>query len=165
MRIPRGEKRVGNELLLKFGIRVGFLRDRDRHLSSVVRVCGDRARKPAPGSLQRHRPSQCRLVAAAAAGLRQEVTAYNIRTTIISPGLVDTELPGTITDKVVATESRQRSREAGPAPACIKPRSSLSAVGMNGCLAATPGVRVVAGLGRAHPGSIGVFVTAAGFNL
>jgi NADP-dependent 3-hydroxy acid dehydrogenase YdfG len=35
-------------------------------------------------------------------GLRQEVKPYNIRTTIISPGLVDTELSGTITDKVVA---------------------------------------------------------------
>ena len=35
-------------------------------------------------------------------GLRQEVKPYNIRTTIISPGLSDTELPRTITDKGVA---------------------------------------------------------------
>jgi NADP-dependent 3-hydroxy acid dehydrogenase YdfG len=32
-------------------------------------------------------------------GLRQEVKPYNIRTTIISPGAVATELPGHITDK------------------------------------------------------------------
>jgi len=35
-------------------------------------------------------------------GLRQEVKPYNLRTTIISPGAVDTELTHTITDPVVA---------------------------------------------------------------
>jgi NADP-dependent 3-hydroxy acid dehydrogenase YdfG len=35
-------------------------------------------------------------------GLRQEVKPYNIRTTVISPGAVDTELPNTITDPEVA---------------------------------------------------------------
>jgi NADP-dependent 3-hydroxy acid dehydrogenase YdfG len=35
-------------------------------------------------------------------GLRQEVKAYNLRTTIISPGAVATELTHTITDPVVA---------------------------------------------------------------
>jgi NADP-dependent 3-hydroxy acid dehydrogenase YdfG len=35
-------------------------------------------------------------------GLRQEVKPYNIRTTIISPGAVATELPRTISDPVVA---------------------------------------------------------------
>src|SRR5262245_160277 len=35
-------------------------------------------------------------------GLRQEVKPYNIRTTVISPGAVDTELPNTITDPDVA---------------------------------------------------------------
>jgi NADP-dependent 3-hydroxy acid dehydrogenase YdfG len=40
-------------------------------------------------------------------GLRQEVKPYNIRTTIISPGAVDTELPNTITDPVVAENMRK----------------------------------------------------------
>jgi len=40
-------------------------------------------------------------------GLRQEVKAYNIRTTIISPGAVDTELPDTITDPDVAVAMRK----------------------------------------------------------
>jgi NADP-dependent 3-hydroxy acid dehydrogenase YdfG len=48
-------------------------------------------------------------------GLRQEVKPYNIRTTIISPGLVDTELPGTITDKVVAAGFAQVYKMAIPA--------------------------------------------------
>lgn len=35
-------------------------------------------------------------------GLRQEVKPYNIRTTIISPGAIDTELPASITEPDVA---------------------------------------------------------------
>src|SRR3954447_18613504 len=40
-------------------------------------------------------------------GLRQEVKPYNIRTTIISPGAVDTELPDRITDPDVAVAMRK----------------------------------------------------------
>lgn len=40
-------------------------------------------------------------------GLRQEVKPYNIRTTIISPGAVDTELPNTISEPDIA-ESMQK---------------------------------------------------------
>jgi NADP-dependent 3-hydroxy acid dehydrogenase YdfG len=40
-------------------------------------------------------------------GLRQEVKPYNIRTTVISPGAVDTELPDTITDPDVAMAMRK----------------------------------------------------------
>lgn len=35
-------------------------------------------------------------------GLRQEVKSYNLRTTVISPGAVATELPNTITDPEIA---------------------------------------------------------------
>jgi NAD(P)-dependent dehydrogenase (short-subunit alcohol dehydrogenase family) len=35
-------------------------------------------------------------------GLRQEVKPYNIRTTVISPGAVSTELPNSITEPDVA---------------------------------------------------------------
>ena len=37
-----------------------------------------------------------------AEALRQEVKPYNIRTTVISPGAVDTELPGSVTEPDVA---------------------------------------------------------------
>ena len=40
-------------------------------------------------------------------GLRQEVKPYNIRTTVVSPGAVDTELPDTITDPDVSVAMRK----------------------------------------------------------
>jgi NADP-dependent 3-hydroxy acid dehydrogenase YdfG len=40
-------------------------------------------------------------------GLRQEVKRYNIRTTIISPGAVDTELPNSITEPDVAENMKK----------------------------------------------------------
>ncbi|MDR2012361.1 MAG: SDR family oxidoreductase [Rhodanobacter sp.] len=40
-------------------------------------------------------------------GLRQEVKSWNIRTTIISPGMVDTELPDSITEPDVAQTMRK----------------------------------------------------------
>lgn len=45
-------------------------------------------------------------VRALSEGLRQEVKPYNIRTTVISPGAVATELPNTITDPAVAQRVR-----------------------------------------------------------
>jgi NADP-dependent 3-hydroxy acid dehydrogenase YdfG len=41
-------------------------------------------------------------VRALSEGLRQEVKPYNIRTTVISPGAVATELPDSVTDPVAA---------------------------------------------------------------
>lgn len=50
-------------------------------------------------------------------GLRQEVKPYNIRTTIISPGAVATELTQTITDPVIAEGMRATYEKALPASA------------------------------------------------
>ena len=44
-------------------------------------------------------------VRALSEGLRQEVKPYNIRTTIISPGAVDTELPASVTDPEAAART------------------------------------------------------------
>ncbi len=41
-------------------------------------------------------------------GLRQEVKPYNIRTTVISPGAVDTELPGSVTEPEMAKAVQAR---------------------------------------------------------
>ena len=46
-------------------------------------------------------------VRALSEGLRQEVKPYNIRTTIISPGAVATELPNTITEADVSAGIKQ----------------------------------------------------------
>ena len=46
-------------------------------------------------------------VRALSEGLRQEVKPYNIRTTVISPGAVATELPDSVTDPDIADESAQ----------------------------------------------------------
>jgi len=45
-------------------------------------------------------------VRALSEGLRQEVKPYNIRTTVISPGAVATELPGSVTDPDAAERVR-----------------------------------------------------------
>ncbi|MGH7227262.1 MAG: SDR family oxidoreductase, partial [Gemmataceae bacterium] len=45
-------------------------------------------------------------------GLRQEVKPYNIRTTVISPGGVATELPNTVTDRDTAARIRKFCDEA-----------------------------------------------------
>ena len=48
-------------------------------------------------------------------GLRQEVKPYNIRTTVISPGAVATELPNSITDPEIAERIRKVYAIAVPA--------------------------------------------------
>src|SRR5260370_36324590 len=47
-------------------------------------------------------------VRALSEGLRQEVKTYNIRTTVISPGAVATELPDSITEPDIAEAVRKR---------------------------------------------------------
>lgn len=49
-------------------------------------------------------------------GLRQEVKPYNIRTTIISPGAVDTELPKSISEPDVAERIQQFYKELAISP-------------------------------------------------
>jgi NADP-dependent 3-hydroxy acid dehydrogenase YdfG len=50
-------------------------------------------------------------VRALSEGLRQEVKPYNIRTTVISPGAVSTELPNSVTEPDVAERIRTFYRE------------------------------------------------------
>ncbi|MFT4077112.1 MAG: SDR family oxidoreductase [Asticcacaulis sp.] len=47
-------------------------------------------------------------VRALSEGLRQEVKPYNIRSTVISPGAVDTELPASVTEPEMAAAVRSR---------------------------------------------------------
>jgi NADP-dependent 3-hydroxy acid dehydrogenase YdfG len=54
-------------------------------------------------------------VRALSEGLRQEVKPYNIRTTVISPGAVDTELPNSVTEPDIAEKVRKAYKIAIPA--------------------------------------------------
>jgi NADP-dependent 3-hydroxy acid dehydrogenase YdfG len=79
-----------------------FKQQKSGHFINVSSVAGHKVR---PGgtvySATKH------AVRVISEGLRQEVKPYNIRTTVISPGAVDTELPNTITDPVVAANMRK----------------------------------------------------------
>jgi NADP-dependent 3-hydroxy acid dehydrogenase YdfG len=72
------------------------------HFINVSSVAGHKVR---PGGTVYSATKQA--VRVISEGLRQEVKPYNIRTTVISPGAVDTELPDTITDPDVAVAMRK----------------------------------------------------------
>jgi NADP-dependent 3-hydroxy acid dehydrogenase YdfG len=67
------------------------------HIINVSSVAGHKVR---PGSaVYAANKAAVRMLSE---GLRQEVKPYNIRTTVISPGAIDTELPSSITEADVA---------------------------------------------------------------
>jgi NADP-dependent 3-hydroxy acid dehydrogenase YdfG len=63
-------------------------------------------------------------VRALSEGLRQEVKQYNIRTTVISPGAVASELPNTVSDPAVAGRIHQQYEEIAIPPIRSPARSS-----------------------------------------
>jgi len=67
-------------------------------------------------------------VRALSEGLRQEVKAYNIRTTIISPGAVATELPDSVTDVATAERIKKFYQEVA-IPADSFARAVVFAIG------------------------------------
>ncbi len=72
------------------------------HIINVSSVAGHKVR---PGSAVYAATKHA--VRALSEGLRQEVKPYNIRTTIISPGAIDTELPNSVTEADVAVNVRK----------------------------------------------------------
>jgi NADP-dependent 3-hydroxy acid dehydrogenase YdfG len=72
------------------------------HVINVSSVAGHKVR--AGGAVYSATKHAVRVISE---GFRQEVKPYNIRTTVISPGAVDTELPNTITDPMVAQAMRK----------------------------------------------------------
>ena len=72
------------------------------HIINVSSVAGHKVR--ANGAVYSATKHAVRVISE---GVRQEVKPYNIRTTIISPGAVDTELPNTISETDIA-ESMQK---------------------------------------------------------
>ncbi len=76
------------------------------HIINVSSVAGHKVR---PGSAVYAATKTAVLVITE--GLRQEVKSYNIRTTVISPGAIATELPDSITEPDIAENVRQFVKE------------------------------------------------------
>ena len=79
---------------------------RSGHIINVSSVAGHKVR--AGGAVYAATKHAVRIISE---GLREEVKPYNLRTTIISPGAVDTELPNTISEPDVAAGFQQFYRE------------------------------------------------------
>jgi len=80
------------------------------HMINVSSVAGHKVR--AGGVVYAATKHAVRIISE---GLRQEVKPYNIRTTIISPGAVDTELVESITEPDIAENMRKMYEAAIPA--------------------------------------------------
>ena len=80
------------------------------HIINVSSVAGHKVR--AGGAV--HAATK-HAVLALSEGLRQEVKPYNIRTTVISPGAVATELPNSVTEPDIAENVRKLYEMAIPA--------------------------------------------------
>ena len=85
-------------------------RQKSGHIVNVSSVAGHKVR--AGGAVY---AATKHAVRALSEGLRQEVKPYGIRTTIISPGAVATELPDSDTDPEVATAMKKAYASAIPA--------------------------------------------------
>ena len=83
---------------------------RSGHIINVSSVAGHKVR--AGGAVYSATKHAVRIISE---GLRQEVKPYNVRTTIISPGMVATELPSSITEPDIAENYRRAYEGAIPA--------------------------------------------------
>lgn len=80
------------------------------HIINVSSVAGHKVR---PGSAVYAATKHA--VLALSEGLRQEVKPYNIRTTVVSPGAIDTELVNSVTEPDIAANVRKVYEVAIPA--------------------------------------------------
>ncbi|MQR00306.1 SDR family oxidoreductase [Glaciimonas soli] len=92
-----------------YGIAAALPYMKDRKSGHIINVSSVAGHKVGPGgavySATKH------AVLALSEGLRQEVKPYNIRTTVISPGAVATELPNSVTDPAIAERVHQLYEE------------------------------------------------------
>jgi NADP-dependent 3-hydroxy acid dehydrogenase YdfG len=86
-------------------------RQKSGHFINVSSVAGHKVR--AGGAVYSATKHAVRVISE---GLRQEVKPYGIRTTVISPGAVDTELPETITEPDVAERMKKFYAEQAISP-------------------------------------------------
>jgi NADP-dependent 3-hydroxy acid dehydrogenase YdfG len=92
-----------------YGIAAALPHMKDQKAGQIINVSSVAGHKVGPGSAVYAATKHA--VLALSEGLRQEVKPYNIRTTVISPGAVATELPNSITDPAVAERVHQLYKE------------------------------------------------------
>jgi NADP-dependent 3-hydroxy acid dehydrogenase YdfG len=95
-------------VLYGIGAALPYMKEQKRgHIINVSSVAGHKVR--AGGAVYSATKHAVRVISE---GLRQEVKPYNIRTTIISPGMVATELPDSITEPDIAENMRRAYESA-----------------------------------------------------
>ncbi|WP_336768396.1 SDR family oxidoreductase [Pantoea endophytica] len=96
-----------------YGIAAALPKMKDQKSGQIINVSSVAGHKVGPGGAVYAGTKWA--VRAISEGLRQEVKPWNIRTTIVSPGAVDTELTGTITDEDIAKGMAKTYESAIPA--------------------------------------------------
>jgi NADP-dependent 3-hydroxy acid dehydrogenase YdfG len=96
-----------------YGIAAALPHMRTQKSGHIINVSSVAGLKVGPGSAVYAATKHA--VRALSEGLRQETKPYNLRTTVISPGAVATELPSTVTDPVAAERVKQAYAQAIPA--------------------------------------------------
>jgi NADP-dependent 3-hydroxy acid dehydrogenase YdfG len=89
-----------------YGIAAALPYMRQQEAGHIINVSSVVGHKVGPGSAVYAATKYA--VRALSEGLRQEVKPYNIRTTVISPGAVATELPNSVTEPDIAESVRER---------------------------------------------------------
>jgi NADP-dependent 3-hydroxy acid dehydrogenase YdfG len=88
-----------------YGIAAALPHMKERKAGHIINVSSVAGHKVRPGSTVYAATKHA--VLALSEGLRQEVKPYNIRTTVISPGAVDTELPDSVNDAETAARIKE----------------------------------------------------------
>lgn len=102
LRVDEWDKMVDVNLKgVMYGIAAALSYMKEQKFGHIINVSSVAGHKVSPGGAVYAATKHA--VRALSEGLRQEVKGYNLRTTVISPGAVATELPDSISEQDVAT--------------------------------------------------------------
>ncbi|SHK34673.1 SDR family oxidoreductase [Chryseobacterium polytrichastri] len=102
LRVDEWDKMVDVNLKgVMYGIAAALSYMKEQKFGHIINVSSVAGHKVSPGGAVYAATKHA--VRALSEGLRQEVKGYNLRTTVISPGAVATELPDSISEEDVAT--------------------------------------------------------------
>jgi NADP-dependent 3-hydroxy acid dehydrogenase YdfG len=97
-----------------YGIAAALPHMKQQKAGHIINVSSVAGHKVGPGFFAVYAATK-HAVRALSEGLRMEVKPYNIRTTVISPGAVATELPNSVTEPDIAENIRKGYERALPA--------------------------------------------------